>query len=225
MNFTWLSLINYLSCRLIRLQLILAPFKDYKQHPGHFEIEVPDTTTINGLKIHVQCHLGEAVETVALFKEPSCSKESYLVPSWCLEHCGMVGGSRVVPTSGRVYYDYVPAVNDCPILMDDSHIPFMTQTYKGRSDSKTWQSCIIIINYIPLYRDNVINIVIIIIDNYYYQNELFLRHYLFQTVLCVSLLLIIITLKVYYKGGHININQVHALSLWNIAGHWIDSAE
>ena len=118
------------SCRLIKLQVILAPFKDYKSHPGHFEVELSDSTTIHGLKMHIQCHLGEAVDSVALFKEASCSRESYLVPSWCLEHCGMVGGSRLSPTSGRVFYDYMPAINDCPILMDDSHIPHMIQQHR-----------------------------------------------------------------------------------------------
>ena len=110
-------------CRFVKLQIILAPFKDCKAHPAHFELELSDSTSIHGLKLLIQDHLGEAVDSVALFKEPSCSKESYLVPSWCLEHCGMVGGSRWAPTSGCVYYDYMPAVNDCPLLMDDSHIP------------------------------------------------------------------------------------------------------
>ena len=119
------------SYRFIKLQVVLAPFKDYKSHPGHFELELTDCTTVHGLKLHIQDHLGEAVDTVALFREASCSKSSYLRPSWCLEHCGIVGGSRMVPTKGCVFYDYVPALDDCPILMDDSHMPKIdTRTMK-----------------------------------------------------------------------------------------------
>ena len=44
--------------RFVKLQVILAPFKDYKAHPGHFEVELTDSTTIHGLKIHIQNHLG-----------------------------------------------------------------------------------------------------------------------------------------------------------------------
>ena len=128
-NLIWFS-------RFIKLQIILAPFKDFKAHPGHFELEVLDSTSIQGLKLLIQDHLGEAVDSVALFKEASCSKESYLVPSWCLEHCGMVGGSRMAPTSGCVYYDYMPAVNDCPILMDDSHIPTLTLVTSGHGQTR-----------------------------------------------------------------------------------------
>ena len=128
-------MLHYFSCRFVKLQVILAPFKDYKSHPGHFELELTDSTTIHGLKIHVQCHLGEAVDSVALFRDASCSKESYLPPSWCLEHCGMVGGTRLVPTSGCVYYDYMPALDDCPVLMDDSHIPKLVPSQQHKSNS------------------------------------------------------------------------------------------
>lgn len=58
-------------CRFVKLQVILAPFKDYKSHPGHFELELIDSTMIHGLKIHVQCHLGETTESVVLFREAS----------------------------------------------------------------------------------------------------------------------------------------------------------
>ena len=125
--------IQYFLSRFIKLQIILAPFKDFKAHPGHFELELSDSTSIQGLKLLIQDHLGEAVNSVALFKEASCSKESYLVPSWCLEHCEMVGVSRMAPTSGCVYYDYMPAVNDCPILMDDSHIPKLLNNGQGQA--------------------------------------------------------------------------------------------
>lgn len=125
--------------RFIKLQIVLAPFKDFKTHPGHFELELMDSTTIHGLRILIQRHLGEAVDTVALFKEASCSKESFLSPSLCLEHCGMVGGSRMAPTSGSVFYDYVPAVEDCPILMDDSHIPQLLPKQQRTSNSKQKQ--------------------------------------------------------------------------------------
>ena len=74
------------------------------------------------------------MDSVALFKEASCSKESYLVPSWCMEHCGMVGGSRLVPTNGCVFYDYMPALDDCPLLMDDSHIPKLEQVERQKTN-------------------------------------------------------------------------------------------
>ncbi len=112
----------HIFARYVKLKVSLATFKDLKTHPSHFEIEVTDSTTIHGLKGTVQTHLEEAVDSIALFKEPTCSMTSYLSPSHCLHHCGLVGGPKADPTDAEVFYDYVPIVMDCPILMADSHI-------------------------------------------------------------------------------------------------------
>ena len=111
-----------LPCRFILLKITLAPFKDFRSHPGHFELEVTDSTSIQALKELINDHLGGVANSIALFKEASCSKQSYLVPSWCLQHCGMVGGSKMEPVHAKVFYDYMPPVIDCPILMSDDHI-------------------------------------------------------------------------------------------------------
>ncbi len=111
------------SCRYIKLKMMLAPFKENKYYPGHFEHEVTETTTIHGLKCLIENHLDDSVNSVALFKDSSCSKESYLDPGWCLGHCGIEGGPKDALKSAEIFYDYFPLNSGCPILMDDSHIP------------------------------------------------------------------------------------------------------
>ena len=109
--------------RYIKLSLILAPFKDCKTHPGHFEYEATETTTIHGLKCLVSEHLNESIASVALFKDHSCCEESFLDPKWCLSHCEIRGGPKDSPCAAQVFYDYFPPLTGCPILMDDSHYP------------------------------------------------------------------------------------------------------
>ncbi len=111
------------NCRYITLKMVLAPFKDNKFHPGHFEHEVTESTTIHGVKCLIENHLDDSVNSVALFSDSSCSKESYFDPGWCLGHCGIAGGTKDAPESAEVFYDYYPLNSSCPILMDDSHIP------------------------------------------------------------------------------------------------------
>ena len=86
-------------------------------------MEVTDSTTIHGLRTLIQTHLDDSADGIALFKEPSCTKASYLAPSLSMEQCGIVGGSKQEPVNAEVFYDYVPVVSDCPVLMTDSHIP------------------------------------------------------------------------------------------------------
>ena len=113
--------------RFLLLKLILAPFKDFPDHPCHLELEVTDSTTIYGLGELIKDHLEGSVSTIALFKEPSCSKASYLSPSSCLYHCGVFGGPRTLPVEAEVFYDYKPLINDCPLLMDESHLPLVPE--------------------------------------------------------------------------------------------------
>ncbi len=108
--------------RYVNLKVTLAAFQDVKAHPGHFELEVTDSTTIHGLKETIQTHMEQTADSIALFKESSCSRASYLLPSYCLLHCGLHGGPKSAPTDAEVFYDYVPAIMDCPILMADGHI-------------------------------------------------------------------------------------------------------
>jgi hypothetical protein len=91
-------------------------------HPGHFSLEVTDSTTIYGLCQHIKTHLEGSAATTAIFKDHSCSRHSYLPPSSCLFHCGAVGGPRTRPVELELFYDYKPVMNDCPVLMDESHL-------------------------------------------------------------------------------------------------------
>ena len=125
----------YPTCRYVKLKLILASFKDFQAHPAHFDLEVTDSTTIHGLKQVIMSHLDDAADSIALFKDASCSKDSYLPPSWTLERCGLVGGVKTDPTLSKVFYDYMPVIMDCPVLMNDSHIqeiPIDTAKTKNR---------------------------------------------------------------------------------------------
>ena len=89
---------------------------------------------MQGLKGLIQVHLGEVANSIALFKEANCGRHSYLAPSGCLEHCGLVGGPKTNPVRAEVFYDYMPAVMDCPVLMTDSH---MKEVHVGSSSRRT----------------------------------------------------------------------------------------
>lgn len=102
--------------------MTLASFKDLLHHPGHFTLEVTDSTTIHGLCQHIKVHLEGSAATIAVFKDDTCSRVSYLPPSACLFHCGAVGGPRTRPAELELFYDYKPVMNDCPLLMDESHL-------------------------------------------------------------------------------------------------------
>lgn len=120
--------------RFLQLKLTLAPFKDLQHHPGHFSLEVTDSTTIYGLCQHIKVHLEGSAATIAIFKDDSCSRLSYLAPSACLLHCGAVGGPRTRPIEVELFYDYKPVMNDCPLLMDESHLVKITG-FRRKPDS------------------------------------------------------------------------------------------
>lgn len=123
-------------CRFIKLRLTLAPFRALQSHPGHFSMDVTDTTTIHGLCQLIRVHLEGSVSTIAIFRESDCSKASYLPPASCLYHCGAIGGPRTHSPEIEVFYDYKPLINDCPVLMDDSHlarVAFAGQKIKKKS--------------------------------------------------------------------------------------------
>lgn len=110
------------SFRFMQLKLTLGPFKDLVHHPGHFSLEVTDTTTIHGLYQVIKAHLEGSAATIAIFKDHTCSRLSYLPPTSCLFHCGKVGGPRTRTVEAELFYDYKPVMNDCPLLMDESHL-------------------------------------------------------------------------------------------------------
>ena len=103
------------------MKVMLGPFRHFSAHPGHFEVTVTDSTTIHGLREIVQSHLENAANSIALFKEEACKQNSYLAPSMTLQQCGMEGGSKYDPTPSCLYYDFIPLINDCPILMAENY--------------------------------------------------------------------------------------------------------
>lgn len=112
-------------CRFLQLKLTLAPFKDLHHHPGHLSLEVTDSTTIHGLCQVIKVHLEGSASAVAVFKDHTCTKASFLPPTSCLYHCGAVGGPRTHPVELEIFYDYKPVMNDCPLLMDESHLAYV----------------------------------------------------------------------------------------------------
>ena len=80
-------------------------------------------------------HLEGSVNTVAVFKESDCSRASYLAPSTCLYHCGAVGGPKTRPMGVELFYDYKPVMNDCPLLMDESHLVDVKELHKKKAPS------------------------------------------------------------------------------------------
>lgn len=98
-------------------------------------MEITDNTTIHGLCQLIKMHLEGSVNTVAVFKESDCSRASYLAPSTCLYHCGAVGGPKTRPMGVELFYDYKPVMNDCPLLMDESHLVDVKELHKKKAPS------------------------------------------------------------------------------------------
>lgn len=88
-------------------------------HPAHFEVVLADSTTMHGLKELIQVHMCYAANTIAIFRDANCTRASYLPPSFTLEQCGIHGSSREAPTNVELFYDFTPALQDCPILMHE----------------------------------------------------------------------------------------------------------
>lgn len=107
--------------RFVQVQLTLAMFKDIHQHPAHFLTRLTTGTTIHGVIDIIINHLNKSTKVIAVFKEPCCSKEAYLNPSWSLLECGLEGSQfEYTPTRYQLYYDFIPHIIDCPILMADN---------------------------------------------------------------------------------------------------------
>lgn len=103
--------------RFVCVKLCLGPFKSMVHHPAHFELVLPDSTTMHGLKELIQLHMCYAASTIAIFRDASCSRASYIAPSLTFEQCGINGGSKEAPTKAQLFYDFTPPLRDCPILM------------------------------------------------------------------------------------------------------------
>ena len=123
------------SCRYVELQMTLATFKHLLSHPAHFTLSLTDSTSIQAVAQHTRQHLDNAVTSVAVFRDASCSRQSILNPSKTLENYGIVGGAKHDPTQQQLFYDYIPEFTDCPILMADNamrnvHIPAQVRPCK-----------------------------------------------------------------------------------------------
>ena len=127
-----------LSCRYVELQMTLATFKHLLAHPTHFTLSLTDSSSIQAVAQHTRQHLDNAVTSVAVFRDASCSRQTLLNPSKTLEHYGIVGGAKHDPTHQQLFYDYIPEFTDCPILMADNamrnvHIPAQVRPSKHTS--------------------------------------------------------------------------------------------
>ena len=123
------------SCRYVELQMTLATFKHLLSHPAHFTLSLTDSASIQAVAQLTRQHLDNAVTSVAVFRDASCSRQTLLNPSRTLEHYGIVGGARHDPTHQQLFYDYIPEFTDCPILMADNamrnvHIPAQVRPCK-----------------------------------------------------------------------------------------------
>ena len=123
------------SCRYVQLQMTLATFKHLISHPAHFTLSLTDSTSIHAIGQHIRQHLDNAVTSVAVFSDASCSRQTLLNPSKTLEDYKIVGGARHDPAYQQLFYDYIPEFTDCPILMADNamrnvHIPAQVKPWR-----------------------------------------------------------------------------------------------
>lgn len=107
------------------LTLILAPFHTMTTHPGHLQLEVPDSTSIHALRLRLQEHLCYCTDSIALFWEASCNKTSFLPPARCLLHCGLQGSAFPNPAAAQLFYDFTAELY-CPVLNADTY-PLLAQ--------------------------------------------------------------------------------------------------
>lgn len=119
--------------RYVQLHMVLAPFAHMPAHPGHAHMMVTDSTTVHSLHETLQDRLSGTASAIAVFTDASLQPTSLAAPRKRLVEMGIVGGSRAAPTQAQLYYDYVPVVVDCPLLMADYYFPSTTPTTRGRS--------------------------------------------------------------------------------------------
>lgn len=63
---------------------------------------------------------------VAIFSEVKVQPSSRLPPHSSLMEVGVAGGEKTTPTKATLYYDYIPASVQCPVVMTDHyylHVP------------------------------------------------------------------------------------------------------
>lgn len=126
-------LLNLLPHSYVQLHMILAPFVHMPSHPGHTHMMVTDSTTVHSLHEMLQDRLSGTASAIAVFTTASLQPSSLAAPRKRLVEMGIVGGSRATPTQAQLYYDYVPVVVDCPLLMADYYFPTIPLTTGGRS--------------------------------------------------------------------------------------------
>jgi uncharacterized ubiquitin-like protein YukD len=99
----------------------MVTFEKFHHYPGHLELLVHDHMPVCGL---IQTIIEETQITsskIAIFRDPSRSRESLLSPKSTLAECGIVGDSRLDPVEVTLYYDYTVEFTDCPILLCDHY--------------------------------------------------------------------------------------------------------
>ena len=101
--------------------MTLAPFAHMPSHPGHTHFLLTDSTSIHTTRQHLLGRLGGVASSIAIFRDSTLKPSSLLPPERTLAECGVVGGARDCPRQAELYYDYRPAVTDCPLVMADHY--------------------------------------------------------------------------------------------------------
>lgn len=113
--------------------MVLAPFVHMPSHPGHTHLTVTDSTTVHSLQEMLQDGLSGTAAAIAVFTDASLQPASMAAPRRRLVEMGLVGGPRAAPTQAQLYYDYIPLVADCPLLMADYYFPTIPLTSRAQS--------------------------------------------------------------------------------------------
>ncbi|XP_041076117.1 uncharacterized protein LOC121295495 isoform X2 [Polyodon spathula] len=113
--------------RFLFVKLWLITFDNVKSHPGHFEEVVRSSIKVYGLIKRIREYVGIESTKLKIFKDKTCSQQSFLPPDQSLEECGFVGGPRQSPYLATLYYDYTVDFHDSPIVNCDHYFGFRGQ--------------------------------------------------------------------------------------------------
>ncbi|XP_058845892.1 uncharacterized protein LOC117423768 isoform X1 [Acipenser ruthenus] len=113
--------------RFIFVKLRLITFDNVKSHPGHFEEVVRSSIKVYGLIKRIREYVGIESTKLKIFKDKTCSQQSFLPPGQSLEECGFAGGPRQSPYLATLYYDYTVDFHDSPIVNCDHYFGFRGQ--------------------------------------------------------------------------------------------------
>jgi len=103
----------------VQLELKMATFWDYQQHPCHIATLVHTSMPIVELCKVVRSRAQVTTGEMNVYTSSDCKPDEKLPSDATLEACGVRGGPKYAPVTATLYYDYDVEFSDCALLSCD----------------------------------------------------------------------------------------------------------